>query len=47
MAARRFRRPRPSDEANDACFIIRDHSGHALVYRRKEARSTMGDKEKK
>jgi transposase len=26
------RRPGPIDEANAACFIVKDHNGHALAY---------------
>jgi hypothetical protein len=29
---RRFPPPWSVDEANDACFIVRDHNGHALAY---------------
>jgi hypothetical protein len=31
-AARRFPPPWTLDEANDACFIVRDHNGQALAY---------------
>jgi hypothetical protein len=31
-SARRFPPPWTIDEANDACFIVRDHNGHALIY---------------
>jgi hypothetical protein len=31
-AARRFPLPWTLDEANDACFIVRDHNGQALAY---------------
>jgi len=30
--ARRFPSPWTLDEANDACFIVRDHNGQALAY---------------
>jgi hypothetical protein len=30
------------DEANDACFIVRDHNGDALAYCRKDAHSDEG-----
>ena len=30
--ARRFPPPWTIDEANDACFIVKDHNGHALAY---------------
>jgi endo-1,4-beta-D-glucanase Y len=30
--ARRFPPPWTLDEANDACFIVRDHNGQALAY---------------
>ena len=29
---RRFPPPWTIDEANDACFIVRDHNGQALAY---------------
>jgi endo-1,4-beta-D-glucanase Y len=32
MTARRFPPPWTIDEANDACFIVKDHNGHALAY---------------
>jgi hypothetical protein len=32
MTTRRFPPPWTLDEANDACFIVRDHNGHALAY---------------
>jgi hypothetical protein len=32
MTARRFPPPWTLDEANDACFIVRDHNGQALAY---------------
>ena len=32
MAARRFPPPWSIDEANDACFIVRDSTGQALAY---------------
>jgi hypothetical protein len=32
MAARRFPPPWTIDEANDACFIVRDCNGQALAY---------------
>jgi hypothetical protein len=32
MAQRRFPPPWTIDEANDACFIVKDNSGHALAY---------------
>jgi hypothetical protein len=31
-SARRFPPPWTIDEANDACFIVKDHTGHALAY---------------
>jgi endo-1,4-beta-D-glucanase Y len=31
-ASRRFPPPWTLDEANDACFIVRDHNGQALAY---------------
>jgi len=31
-SARRFPPPWTIDEANDACFIVKDHNGHALAY---------------
>jgi hypothetical protein len=31
-SARRFPPPWTIDEVNDACFIVRDHNGHALAY---------------
>jgi len=32
MTARRFPPPWTLDEANDACFIVRDHNKQALAY---------------
>ncbi len=32
MTQRRFPPPWTLDEANDACFIVKDHNGHALAY---------------
>ena len=32
MLARRFPPPWTVDEANTACFIVKDHNGHALAY---------------
>jgi hypothetical protein len=32
MPERFFPPPWSVDEANDACFIVRDHNGHALAY---------------
>ena len=32
MTPRRFPRPSTMDGANNACFIIKDHHGHALAY---------------
>ena len=32
MKPRRFPPPWAIDEANDACFIVKDHNGHALAY---------------
>ncbi len=32
MPTRRFPPPWMIDEANDACFIVRDSTGHALAY---------------
>jgi hypothetical protein len=32
LTARRFPPPWTVDEANDACFIVKDHNGHALAY---------------
>ena len=31
-SARRFSPPWTVEEANDACFIVKDHNGHALAY---------------
>ncbi len=31
-SARRFPPPWTIEEANDACFIVKDHNGHALAY---------------
>jgi hypothetical protein len=31
-SARRFPPPWTIDETNDACFIVKDHNGHALAY---------------
>jgi hypothetical protein len=31
-SARRFPPPWDIEEANDACFIVKDHNGHALAY---------------
>jgi hypothetical protein len=31
-SARRFPPPWTIDEANDACFIVRDHNGQALAF---------------
>jgi len=32
MTQRRFPRPWTVDEANSACFIVKDHNGQALAY---------------
>jgi hypothetical protein len=32
VSTRRFPPPWTFDEANDACFIVKDHNGHALAY---------------
>jgi hypothetical protein len=32
LPARRFPPPWTVDEANTACFIVKDHNGHALAY---------------
>ena len=32
MPSRSFPPPWTIDEANDACFIVKDHNGHALAY---------------
>ena len=32
MTDRRFPPPWSFDEANNACFVVRDHNGHAVAY---------------
>ena len=50
IVAHAFRSPLPAtvdiDEANDACFIVKDHNGHApaYVYFEKEPPRMAGDR---
>ena len=43
MPARRFPPPWTTDEANNACFIVRDNNGQVLGYFYfEDVRSTLG-----